>query len=195
VASKDLFRDPTLHVDGKIELPNEDDCHGCHGSEASNAPPVDLTGSTSISSIGVGAHQAHLSGGDYSRPVECTACHIVPKKLHDKGHLDDTPHAEVTFSGLAVEDHRRPVWDRETRTCASSYCHGPISAASSKSPDWTADPGGPLPCDSCHGLPPATPHPQADNCAVCHKDVVAGTPGDWVIIAPNLHINGKVEVF
>jgi predicted CxxxxCH...CXXCH cytochrome family protein len=195
VASEDLFRAPELHVNGTVDLPADDDCGGCHGSQTSNAPPTDLTGSVSTSSIGVGAHQAHLTGGDYSRPVACRACHIVPKKLRSKGHLDDTPNAEVTFSGLALEDSRHPVWDRSTRTCSHSYCHGPVSPSSAPSPDWTSDPGGPLPCDSCHGLPPASPHPPSDNCSVCHKDVVSGPPGNWVIVAPNLHIDGKVEVF
>jgi hypothetical protein len=44
-------------------------------------------------------------------------------------------------------------------------------------------------------MPPATPHPQAEECSVCHGDVVSGDPGNVTIIAPGLHVDGIVEVF
>jgi predicted CxxxxCH...CXXCH cytochrome family protein len=192
-AGNEQFVAVERHLDGKVDLP--EDCFGCHGSKDSYAPPPDLSGSSLISSIGVGAHQAHLTGGETSRPVQCSACHLVPKKVTSKGHLDHTLHAEVTFSGLAIEDGRHPSWTRDGATCAGTYCHGPVSPSSSLPPVWNSEPSGPLGCDSCHGLPPATPHPQADECPVCHTDVVSGTPGNLTIIAPLLHVDGVVEVF
>jgi predicted CxxxxCH...CXXCH cytochrome family protein len=193
MASADQFLAPERHVDGTVDLP--EDCEGCHGTAASYAPPPDLSGSTAVSSIGVGAHQAHLTGGDFSRPVECSACHLVPEKVTSKGHLDETPHAELTFAGLATAEGRHPSWDRDALTCARTYCHGPVSASAPPSPEWTSEPTGALACDSCHGMPPATPHPQADECSVCHSEVVSGEPGNLSIIAPWLHVNGIVEVF
>ena len=64
--SNGAFAAPERHVDGKVDLP--EDCFGCHGTKQSYAPPTDLSGSAAVSSIGVGAHQAHLAGGDFSRP-------------------------------------------------------------------------------------------------------------------------------
>jgi hypothetical protein len=44
---------------------------------------------------------------------------------------------------------------------------------------------------SCHGYPPALTHPQDDRCESCHSVVMAA---GGVIKAPELHIDGKLEL-
>ena len=31
--------------------------------------------------MAVGAHQAHLTGGEFSGPIPCESCHIVPEEI------------------------------------------------------------------------------------------------------------------
>jgi predicted CxxxxCH...CXXCH cytochrome family protein len=51
--------------------------------------------------------------------------------------------------------------------------------------------GGATTCNVCHGFPPAAPHPQRSDCAVCHGDTV--NP-DNTLIAGGPHNNGTVDV-
>jgi predicted CxxxxCH...CXXCH cytochrome family protein len=178
--------DPSRHVDGNIDV--IDRCDTCHGSGTLGAPPPDLSGSTDPTSVGVGAHQAHLAGGGATRPVECSACHVVPDSAGAEGHLDSTPGAELTFGGIALASGRMPAWVADTRSCAGSWCHGPTDA-SNTSPRWTEP--GKLTCQGCHGLPPPAPHPQMTNCERCHGEVIDATQ---TIIAPMRHVDGVVDV-
>jgi predicted CxxxxCH...CXXCH cytochrome family protein len=186
VDDKNTIIAPERHVDGVVDV--EESCDTCHGTGTLGAPPPDLAGSTEVSAIGVGAHAVHLSGGVASRPLACSECHLVPESAGDAGHLDASPHAEVIFSGVAESGGREPSWNRDVRRCASGFCHGP-SAVSSVSPVWTES--GPLACTSCHGMPPAAPHPQMDDCALCHGEVIdeAGT-----IVAPLRHVDGFIDL-
>lgn len=178
---------PELHVNGQVEV-TEGDCSKCHGSAGNPAPPPDTEGNTQTSALGVGAHQIHLSGGNVSRAVLCEECHRVPEKVGDPEHVDEPP-AEVLFSGVSTTADRTPLWDRETRTCTDSWCHGP-STTSSSSPVWT-EPSHGLDCTSCHGVPPALPHPQQENCALCHGDVVDEA---FNILAPERHVDGVIDL-
>jgi predicted CxxxxCH...CXXCH cytochrome family protein len=180
-----LFIAPEKHVNGTVETGQS--CDSCHGSGDDGAPPPDLAGSVDIASIGVGAHAVHLAGGVVSRALTCGECHQVPSAIDAPGHLGALP-AEVMFTGAATADDRAPSWDRTTRRCSDSWCHGP--SASAASPVWTTS-DGPLACQSCHGLPPAAPHPQEDNCVACHAAVVG--PGR-LIIDRTLHVNGIVDL-
>lgn len=156
------------HLDGTVEYATS--CNGgCHGSAASAAPAPDLAGNTSISAIGVGAHQAHVNPTSGLRgPIACAACHQVPAMVTSPGHLDSAAPAEVVAS---------LGWDRTTATCTTAWCHG------SARPVWTQQGG--AACGSCHGLPPATPSHDASmtlsSCAACHSQ--------W-----NKHMNGAVDV-
>ncbi|MBW2456068.1 MAG: CxxxxCH/CxxCH domain-containing protein [Deltaproteobacteria bacterium] len=181
------FLAPERHVDGEISASFT--CHSCHGSPESNAPPQDLAGSSDVASIGVGAHQAHLTGSALAAAVPCTSCHAVPTTVDAGGHLDDALPAEVVFAGAATADGRSPTWDRDTRLCSQSWCHGPSSEATA-SPDWTAA-AGPLSCASCHSFPPVAPHPDNTACGGCHQAVV-GSNG--AIINPALHVDGTVQL-
>jgi predicted CxxxxCH...CXXCH cytochrome family protein len=176
---------PGLHVDGLVEV--ELDCGSCHGSSASPAPPTDLAGNMAVSSIGVGAHQTHLAGGQSSRPVPCNECHIVPVNVNDPGHIDDWGTAEVTFSGAAIAGNHQPSWSHQTANCTDSWCHGPGNPGNI-SPTWN-DPAATITCTNCHGLPPAPPHPQVPQCNLCHTNATNA----FTFINRALHVNGNVD--
>lgn len=186
------FVDPSRHVNGGVDVVGE--CYDCHGTPASFAPPPDLSGEIDVSSIGVGVHQAHLTGGGSSRPVPCEACHNYPDEVGAVGHLDPSPYAEVIFGDIAVLRERQPVWDRDQRSCSATYCHGPGSAEESSSPAWTRAATTPLSCTACHGMPPPPPHSEGEDCAGCHGSVVSGRPGEVVVDHPELHVNGQIEL-
>jgi hypothetical protein len=180
--------DHDLHVDGLVQV--EQNCTVCHGSAANPAPPKDLAGSSDPRQMGVGAHQIHLSGGNFSRPLACGECHVVPATITSPGHLDlaGTSPADVLFSGPAAVDGRNPQWDRSTATCGGSWCHGPVDPFN-LSPRWIAGDTGGLSCTACHGMPPAAPHPVDSRCSTCHGDVDA----QGTIVDRNLHVNGEVD--
>lgn len=179
---------PSLHVDGKIQFA-AGDCATCHGSGVDPAPPKDTLGNQDVSSIGVGAHQAHLAGGTSSRPLACAECHTVPSSVDAPGHIDTLP-AELIFTGVATTGGRTPFWSHELGSCSDAYCHSPAAASVAPTPQWTEP--GPLACTSCHDTPPAPPHPQMSDCSRCHGDVVAANDIDFV--DRTLHVDGLVQV-
>lgn len=187
-----------------------EDCNVCHGAsgDPTGAPPEDLTGNTSTVALGVGAHTAHLQGALLSDGVDCTACHAVPDSFASAGHIDAALPAELIFSSLALADGAQPIWNRETASCADSYCHGNWSLAREDSrsgfiytedtmsgsnavPDWT-DPESAA-CGTCHALPPNGHRPfDLSACSGCHNTVI-DVSGN--IIDKTKHINGSVNVF
>lgn len=179
---------PELHVDGVVEY-KAGDCKNCHGSEQNPAPPIDTLGNSDFTAIGVGAHQVHLQGGEFSRPLACDECHVVPEHVEDPTHIDGLP-AELTFSGVAESSDHHPSWDHASATCAGSYCHAPSPGDDRRSPVWNVEQA--LDCTSCHGAPPALPHPQTKNCSACHGQVVGSD--NHSIIDRSRHVNGTVEL-
>jgi len=180
--------DKARHVDGNVDyMPAS--CHSCHGSDDNAAPPRDVTGNTATSALGVGAHQAHLAGGDNSRPVECGACHVVPRQSNEPAHIDGLP-AELTFAGIARAMDREPSWHASSATCSDAYCHAPSPGQGHDSAVWNEDTS--LGCGSCHGLPPPSPHPQAEQCSACHGAVVGSD--NRTIVDKQRHVNGAVDV-
>lgn len=169
-------------------------CTDCHGNEETGnpAPPRDTQGRTSTSEVTVGAHQSHLGPSDWRSGISCEECHRVPTAVNDPGHIDGGP-AELTWGSLATSGDASPVWDRVAATCDGVYCHGGTlgPGGSNTSPSWTQVDGSQAACGTCHGLPPAPPHPQGTACADCHGEVVDAS-GNFV--NPDLHINGRVEV-
>jgi hypothetical protein len=83
-------------------------CSTCHGSLKNPAPPEDLQGHTSVSFLGVGAHQLHMDA-----LKRCDDCHLVPEQVGDPGHIDQSAYAEVS-AALA--------WNRGTGQCTTA-CH------------------------------------------------------------------------
>jgi len=183
-----VFKDPALHVNGKVEG-GAKDCDSCHGSGGVAAPPKDLSGNTLVTALGVGAHRVHLGGGDVSRALACSECHAVPAKVEDPGHTDSALPAEVALVGVAQSDNRTPIWDRKAKRCADAWCHSPSKPA--PSPEWTSD-AGRLPCTGCHQTPPPAPHPQMTDCSRCHGAVV--NDDDKTIKDRSKHVDGVVDV-
>ncbi len=187
IDAQGLFVRPEMHVDGKIQVLQN--CAACHGSSASAAPPVDLSGGSEPTRVGVGAHQLHLSGGNYSRPLACGECHVVPATIAAPGHLDSgvaTP-ADVVMSGPGAANSRNPQWDRLSMTCNGGWCHGPLDPLN-QSPNWVSVPGS-LTCASCHGMPPGPPHAADAQCSKCHGDVDSQNR----ITDRGQHINGDID--
>jgi predicted CxxxxCH...CXXCH cytochrome family protein len=176
------FVRPDKHIDGQIDVAMT--CSSCHGSGANGAPPPDLGGGSDVSRRGVGAHQAHLTGGASGRPVACAECHVVPSTIGSHGLGGTWGPASVKFSGTAVANGFAPAWDPASGTCTGTYCHGPDDLAN-RSPVWTAPSTG-LGCTSCHGMPPPDPHASDSACGLCHTNVDASNR----IINRTLHVNG-----
>jgi predicted CxxxxCH...CXXCH cytochrome family protein len=183
------FIHPERHVDGVVDYV-AGDCQICHGNADNAAPPLDTLGNEATTARGVGAHQAHLAGGQFGRPLACSECHVVPEQVEDPTHVDAAP-AEVFLSGIAQTGGRAPQWEASSATCTDSWCHSPSDSDQHPSPVWNAaaqDTG----CQTCHGAPPPAPHPQMSNCSHCHGDVVADD--NETILDRELHVNGHVDV-
>jgi predicted CxxxxCH...CXXCH cytochrome family protein len=182
------FIAPSLHVDGIVQV-RPGACGACHGSGERAAPPLDTHGNRSTTAIGVGAHSAHLAGGSASRPLNCAECHRVPESADEPGHAEGRP-ARLALSGVAESDGHKPRWNHESASCTDTWCHGPGPGEHAASPSWIA--ATPLTCTSCHGAPPALPHPQVANCSACHAAIVASD--DRTIIDRSRHVDGIVDV-
>jgi predicted CxxxxCH...CXXCH cytochrome family protein len=184
------YAQPTVyHINGEVEVAGFD-CSGCHGSEGNPAPPPDTSGNSETTAVGVGAHQSHLArGADWHADVACAECHVVPPAVTDEGHVDTALPAELTWGELATSGGAAPDFDGES--CEGVYCHGAtLSGGSLTAPSWTTVDGTQAVCGTCHGLPPAEGHPPSGNCSFCHPSVVDDGRS---IIAPALHINGRVD--
>src|SRR5262245_1405119 len=156
-----------LHIDGVVQAPSAG-CATCHGDPSRAkfpaAPPSGTRGEKDTTALAVGAHQAHLQAGKLRPSIACSECHVVPTDL---SHVDGTP--LVTFGELARTGGAKPSWDRASATCSASYCHGgTLPGGTNTTPQWTKVDGTQAACGSCHGVPPAAPHPQNPNCNSCH---------------------------
>ncbi len=200
-------------------------CNTCHGDFAdpfSIAPPRDLSGGISENSRGVGAHTKHLGGNSIGSVVECSVCHTVPRAYADVGHIDNSPSAEVIFSGLAVKNlsSGTVTYNYQLISCSNTYCHGNFSFDKTEStykfaytqdkmignnstPIWNNVDGTYSKCNSCHGKSEYDPSPighinsslndvNNNPCANCHQGVV---DNQGKIIDKDKHINGKINVF
>jgi predicted CxxxxCH...CXXCH cytochrome family protein len=178
---------PALHIDGKVDLIQDQPCDSCHGSGGNAAPPKDTTGGTSTDLRGVGAHRNHLGASTWRKEIACEACHKVPTAVTSIGHIDSALPAEVIFSALAG----KATWNGST--CANTYCHGSsLGGGTSKNPVWTVVNGVQGQCGSCHGTPPPPPHPVDSDCGKCHNTMTPG--GGLVITDPSRHIDGNLDV-
>jgi len=178
---------PSLHVNGSVEF-EAGPCSACHGRDDEPAPPPDTAGNSELDALGVGAHSVHLSGGSSSRALACEECHRVPETVDEATHIDAPP-AEISLAGIAEMLGRAPRFDRSSATCADTFCHAPSPGDERASPPWNA--AVELACTSCHGAPPALPHPQASRCETCHGAVAGEGP---TIVERSRHVDGVVDV-
>jgi predicted CxxxxCH...CXXCH cytochrome family protein len=189
------IKDHALHINGKVDVA-VGGCNGCHGNDKNAAPPVDLSGSSDTTSLTVGAHQSHLVGNEYLPAVTCETCHKVPTALDTPGHIDTPSPAELTFSGMATTSGAVPVWNRATAACTNVYCHGAtLPGGSNVAPTWTKVDGSQSSCGTCHGVPPAAPHPAAADTTTCKKCHQGAMDPNTNLPLLATHINGKLELF
>ncbi len=203
---------PSLHVNGVTDvLPLDqercDECHGtgpdacthCHGGvdNLTGAPPRGLRGETSAAALAVGAHTTHMEGSYVADAFLCTECHIVPTVLTDPGHWAIDSMAEITWGDLAGNSS---LWDRATRECSSTYCHGNFSGGyTSNTPIWTAP--GQAACGSCHddgtnpddlsGRHKKHVRDKDVECYECHSTTVGA---GLAIIGKHVHVDGQIQV-
>ncbi len=165
-------------------------CTRCHGDPArpNGAPPRDTRGETATTSVSVGAHQSHLTDShNIAAPVPCEACHVVPAP-DGRNHPDGV--VQVTFGAVARPNGAAASWSRADATC-SVYCHGATLPDGAAKPVWTRVDGSQAACTSCHGAPPAAPHPQRSDCNACHPATV--TEQGTIDVAGGKHLDGVVE--
>lgn len=186
-------------------------CNTCHGEFADPtkvAPPADLSGNTSTSAKGVGAHTAHLNVAEISNSLKCSTCHGQFPGFSN--HIDGLP-AEIEFTDAAVYLGATPTYNASGNLeCSNTYCHGNFSFLKSDSQSplgysadkitgnnvsviWNEVGTGQAECGTCHGLPPAGHSTFSgtiqgkEDCYLCHGNVVDNT---GKIINPELHMNG-----
>ncbi|HUK65215.1 MAG TPA: CxxxxCH/CxxCH domain-containing protein [Anaeromyxobacteraceae bacterium] len=199
---------PSYHVNGTVDLvaQNQNQCSQCHGDKTvlavspgdpRSAPPVDLDGQSA--SDAVGAHQFHLQG--QGGLVTCDECHVVPQTVLAQGHIDfSLPPAQreaaVVFGRIASLGPVSPTFNPANLTCSSTYCHGNFTGGNStNTATWNQPSTGA--CGSCHGLPPAAPHPAigaSANCGDCHAGYNATAGGTTGTVNPATHCNGVVDL-
>src|SRR6185369_3590667 len=178
------------HLNGIVDVINMT-CTSCHGDSTNArvaiaggdttinvqaAPPVDSKGNSAVTARGVGVHQVHVNG-TRSKPQLCSECHVVPTTTsHSDGIVQLAFAKGGTFDGTAL-------------SCASTYCHGNFTggAGTAATPAWTT--AGTLGCASCHGNPPALPHPQDTSCADCH-----GAGYSTTSVVASTHVDGAVNL-
>ena len=194
---------PAKHIDGNVDVINDQPCNNCHGDKTAtpvagdnivNAPPTDTHGNTATNIIGVGAHASHMQVSSWRAAISCTQCHTVPTSLESIGHIDHSLPAYVRFGSLAGST---AAWNEST--CSNTYCHGATlsymgvgAGGTTTTPVWTKVDGSQSTCGSCHGLPPPSPHPQDADCGKCHNTMTPG--GGLVITDPTRHIDGNLDV-
>jgi predicted CxxxxCH...CXXCH cytochrome family protein len=173
-------------------LSERQDCSACHGTAGNSAPPRALNGASKTSDIGVGAHAAHLTSGNVGAKVACSECHPLPTDYLTHPALEPRA-AIVQFGTLATTSGATPSWDRNTRACNFTYCHGAtlFGAETRIAPQWTVVDSTFLRCTSCHGFPPKGSHPLGTACQSCHGEVVG--PGATIINSAR-HVDGIIDV-
>ena len=208
--------DRVVHVNGVVNLKTPDlatNCAACHGDATRvlpegapavlvAAPPVDRSGSSDTTRIGVGAHQSHLMPGAnaITSPIACSECHVVPEDLSHVGPLADTP-ATLEWGPVARANGATPAFDASTATCAN-YCHGQTlnAGGANVTPIWTKVDGTQAACGACHASPPPDlPHVVHVStvapdfpCSTCHP---AGYSRDAIDAAAlPYHVNGQRDV-
>jgi len=213
------------HVDAAGTPKSPESCNTCHGTfsaiagdTSSWAPGRSISGDTSLTSRGVGAHQFHLKAAnmDLSNPVACNNCHRVPSSVYVQGHFDSPLPAPVAFvnqlsrtisEGIAPS----PVYDPKTLTCNNTYCHGnwqirksnsafkfaysdSVISGSRFAPVWTGGDSQDA-CGSCHGMPPAGHMDfgiSVSTCTSCHYLDPSKQSGP---LDKTTHINGKIDLY
>ncbi len=171
-------------------------CHGGSGNQT-GAPPKATWGNLADTTR-VGAHATHVTGTATAPAVTCNVCHVNPADALAAGHIDATPTAEVTWSGLAVARGAAPTWTRGTATCSNTYCHGQFTNGNiANALVWTQVGTGKAACGTCHGLPPGGSHPVVSaaltGCSSCHPQTMNASGQLIAIASGGMHLDGAVQ--
>ena len=214
------------HVDANGNQKSPEACNTCHGTftgsandVASWAPPRSITGDSSTTSRGVGAHQGHLRA-TFGKTLKCQECHNVPTQVFAAGHLNSGPatvHMGDTLANLVTAQGTfvpNPSYDANAVQCSNTYCHGnwqvtkasapadrqyiytdSVISGNNYTPKWTGG-ASEAACGSCHGLPPKghigpLPLSSCGGAGGCHQGIVDASGN---IIDPAKHINGKIDL-
>jgi predicted CxxxxCH...CXXCH cytochrome family protein len=172
-----------LHMNGRADVRGGvEDCTGCHGEGDDPMPQTR-------------PHLLHRNPA-FTTPIDCIECHVVPKHVTDRGHLDigDEDPADVHFGPRASARDRHPTY--ENGTCRVVACHGAgLVDGIERALRWDDRPV--QQCAGCHGMPPAAPHPQDSNCAsvICHGAEVGASSAGPTITPGGLarHIDGTID--
>lgn len=197
-------------------------CHGNFGDANQVAPPKDLSGNSSTTSKGVGAHTTHLSASGLTMTYDCAACHPGDPASDNYfiQHIGAPP-ADIKFNDFASLTST-PSYDFKNHTCANVYCHGNFEFSKSASsyafvytadkmegnnysPLWTKVNGTQAKCGTCHGeldasgkLVSAVPKGHIASpitgCVNCHTGIV-DNEGNITEAGKSKHINGQKNVF
>ena len=86
-------------------------CNVCHGNSQNAAPPEDLNNKTSVSEIGVGAHQVMITSLTETDPgltVQnvCSICHTLPSSVSSPGHISRSPSRGIEPPQVTREGQR-----------------------------------------------------------------------------------------
>lgn len=194
------WKDPSRHVDGRIDLVGGKTCTTCHGDPVakSAAPPKGTKGETATTQSAVGAHQAHLRPSTWRRDVLCNDCHALPVMTdHSDGKTD------FVWSSIATAAGATPLYDTTGHGCTSVYCHGttlkPAIAGGTiaREPFFDQVDGTFNACGaSCHTNPPGGTHPSSTACASCHGAVISAYDPVTKVATwkdRTLHVDGIVE--
>lgn len=138
----------------------------------------------------VGAHRAHLYGGDapaeragLAAALTCGSCHPAADARLSGSHANGRLDVSLSLPEPAAASGEA-MFDRDDGTCAV-YCHD--QGGTRSTPGWYD--AAPMACDSCHGSPPDDHY--AGACGDCHVEANAdGT----ALRATALHLNGRVDV-
>jgi predicted CxxxxCH...CXXCH cytochrome family protein len=151
------------------------------------APPSGTRGEVATSDRVVGAHEAHLQPGPFSRGIACAECHIVPSSTsHANGKV------ELAFGPLATTGGAAPQFNGTS--CSASYCHGNFSGGiPSNAPRWAKVDGTQAACGTCHASQPTSGHHgkhrnEGIACGRCHTGTGTTT------VNTSLHVNGKKDL-
>ena len=189
-----IITENNTHIDGSIQLNYSGAivCNACHGSINNPAPPNDVRGNQNVTDITVGLHQLHVTNNPFREALNCNECHLTPTNVTDSGHIDSVKNAEITWGTLSQKNGANPSWNRSTGNCSNIYCHGDTIGGSASNFIWTENKS--LDCTSCHGFPPAAPHPQNPNCSGCHGQTVDSSNNNVILTANKTHIDGSIQM-
>jgi Divergent InlB B-repeat domain len=87
----------------------------------------------------------------------------------------------ITFVATPAQGQRFVAWtgcESATNVCTLVSVSAPASISATFLP---------ASCDSCHGIPPPSPHIQRTDCETCHPGYTATS------VSPAVHLNGRVD--